>query len=218
VGQELPLAEPLADEVGTGVERPDSKDEEGDPTAVGAECRQRRAIRQGRRLVAEPQDEPEQRSVEGAEHRREPRRQPVPRVGSGEGPDRGEDRPGRDQQEPARVDGRDDRGIQRERRREHDPEPGEGRIARAGEELEDLAGREDGRDDDHRHDPRPAEQERDDERRDQHRRARGSLTEGSGARRRGAVQRPNRRVRLANSSSAASKASAPKSGHRTSVV
>ena len=56
------------------------------------------------------------------------------------------------------------------------------------------------------------------QRREEERRAHRPLAEGALGDRRLAAQRPNRRVRLANSSRAASKASAPKSGQRTSVV
>src|SRR6185369_9583119 len=218
VGQELPLSEPLANEVRPGVERPDAEDKEDDPAALGADPREGRRRGQGRRLMAEPEDEPEERRVERPEDRREPRRQSVPRIGLGERADGGEDRARRDEQQPARVDRGDDRRIERQRPGEHDPEPRQRRVARRRQELEDLASGKDRGDDDDRHDPRPAEQEGDDERRDEDSGARGTLAEQTLAKRRRAVQRPNRRVRLANSRSAASKASAPKSGQRTSVV
>jgi hypothetical protein len=140
------------------------------------------------------------------------------RVGLRERPDGREDRPGGDEEQAARLDRRHDRGIEDERDGKHDSEPRERRVPGTGQELEDLASRQHRRDHDHRDDPRPAEQEGHDDGRDEHGRAGRAQPEHAGAGRRRAVQRPNLRVRLANSRSAASKASAPKSGHRTSVV
>src|SRR5262249_61898348 len=104
---------------------------------------------------------------------------------------------------------------------ERDRDPGEARVAGHREEMEDLAGGK-GRGDRHdEDDPEPAKQQGDEERRHEDQGPGRALTEHpcllcSSCRSCG--QRPNRRVLLANSSSAASKASAPKSAQSTSVV
>ena len=217
VAQESRPAVALAEEVRPCVVRPHSEDEQEDPAAIRSETGQRRAGGDRGRLVAEPQDESQQGGVQGPEHRREPRREAVTRVRPGEGADRGQDRPDGDEERATRVDRRDDRSVEDDRDRQRDPEPGERRVAGTGEEPEHLAGRQAGGDDDDGHDPGAAEQQGQHERRDEERRTHRALTEHAGGGR-AAVQRPNRRVRLANSSSAASNAADPKSGQRTSVV
>jgi hypothetical protein len=87
-------------------------------------------------------------------------------------------------------------------------------MSSGAEETVGLERREGRRERDDRHDPGPAERERDDERRDEDGRAEQPLAwHGGGP----GVQRPKRRVRRANSRTAASKASGPKSGQRTSL-
>jgi hypothetical protein len=218
VGQELRPPEPLADEVRPGVIGPHPEHEQQDPAALAAEERERRARGRLGRRVAEAHDEPEQRGVDRAEHRREPCRQALARIQLRECPNRGEDRADGDEDQAAPVELGCDRAVEHDADGKGDAEHRHRRVAGRAEQAEHLDRRERRRDHDQGDDPRPAEHEHDEQRRDEDGGAERALAEHLGGPVRGRRdQRPNRRVRRANSSSAASNASAPKSGQRTSV-
>ena len=219
VGQELPSPEPPAGEVGARVVGPDPKHEQEYPAALATEGDEGRPGRRLGRRLAEPDDERQERGVQRPEDRREPGRQALARISFRKRPDRGQDHPDGNEDQATRLELLRRGGVEDEPDREHDPERRNRRIPGGAKQPEDLDGGKGRRNDDERDDPDAADGKNDDERRDEERGADRPLAEHLGADRGASAdrQRPNRRVRLANSSRAASKASAPKSGQRTSV-
>ena len=148
--------------------------------------------------------------VDRAEHGHDPRREPIARVGPGERAGGGENEADRDEQRTARVPSAEPRQVGDHGHRDDRPQDGQRWVTRRPKQPKHL---DRGKDGDEQHgpdDPGPAEREHEDERRDQDRGAGRPLLEHPVR-----DQRPKRRVRLANSSSAASNASGPKSGQST---
>jgi hypothetical protein len=75
VREELALAQRHADAVGAGVEGPDEQHGQQDPAAAGPKPGQRRARRQRRRNLIEPDQTAEHAHVYGRESSTDPRRE-----------------------------------------------------------------------------------------------------------------------------------------------
>ena len=193
-----------------------AEDEQQDPATLPAECVQRRAGGHVRRSLPEPDDECQQRDVERTEDRRDPRRRPS--CGSVL---RERRRPRRARCRPRRGAGRSPRAPAGTRRRGPRPARARCRARRtAGSRRpcrrRNTSTRGDRRDDCDRGGENGATEGQDDQQdRDEDGRTDRSLTHRRLTR---AGQRPNRRCRRANSRSAASNASGPKSGHSASQV
>ena len=211
--QEPGPTETPADQIGTAVVRPDRQDEEQDPAAFGTQPGQRLVGGQVRRGLAEPDDERQERDVQRAEDRRHPGPQTITRIELGKGSDGDQGDADTDEEQAAAFERCWERRVEDDDQRERGAERCEASVAGAFEQPEDLPGREDGHEcDGGRHDPSP-DGEHDQQDRHEHRCTDRPLLHGLAVR---SGQRPKRRCRLANSRSALSNASGPKSGHRAS--
>ncbi len=126
-----------ADEVGARVVAPDPEHEQEHPAALGTEPRQRRGVRDRRCGGRHLEHERDQAHVQRAEHRREPRDQPVTGIRPEQGADPGQHDPDRDQHE-ALVAGRVNGGLEHERDRERRPEQGHRRVPGRTQQPEHL--------------------------------------------------------------------------------
>ncbi len=205
--EELALAQGDADAVGAGVEGPDEQNHQQDPAPLGPELGRGRGHGQRRRDLAEANQPPEHAHVHGRERRRHPRREAHLRVLLRECGDAADDQHGRHQQICVRTQLLNRGHVRGHCQPAGDGQGGHGRIACAAHQPDRLPGCDGDEDGDQRSEPWLPEGNHEQQGWNEEGGAERPLTHPI-------PYRPNRRCRLAYSTSAASKASGPKSGQR----